>query len=164
MPPMFTRLLAERLQATVKLRVEEAREGTVVESGKVLIAPGDYHMRLQRNNWKTIVALDQGPPENSCRPAVDVLFRSAHEVYGSGVVAVVLTGMGSDGLRGTEILKASGACVIRVSHSDAAAVARPARTSGGAVGRRARSLAYASRSAPTFFRGSSVPTNRMQPF
>lgn len=112
MPPVFTRLLAERLQNATKLKVEEAVHGTVVEPGKVLIAPGNYHMRVHKNGLKTSVTLDQEPPENSCRPAVDVLFRSVEEAYGAAVICVILTGMGYDGLRGTEVLKARGACVI----------------------------------------------------
>jgi two-component system chemotaxis response regulator CheB len=112
MPPVFTRLLAERLQTITKLKVEEATEGAVVERGKVLIAPGDHHMRVHKGVLKTVVTLDQEPPENSCRPAVDVLFRSVEEAYGPAVISVILTGMGYDGLRGMEVLKAHGAYVI----------------------------------------------------
>ncbi|MEO5922296.1 MAG: chemotaxis response regulator protein-glutamate methylesterase [Bryobacteraceae bacterium] len=112
MPPVFTRLLAERLQASSKLNVQEASDGLVVQGGNVYIAPGDYHMRLRRTGLKVTIQLDQEAQENSCRPAVDVLFRSVNEIYGSDVVAAVLTGMGYDGLRGAEILKAGGACVL----------------------------------------------------
>lgn len=112
MPPVFTRLLAERLQTLTKLKVEEAVEGANVESGKILIAPGNYHMRIRKCGLKATVTLDQEPPENSCRPAVDVLFRSVEEAYGPASIAVVLTGMGYDGLRGTQVLKAHGAYVI----------------------------------------------------
>jgi two-component system, chemotaxis family, protein-glutamate methylesterase/glutaminase len=112
MPPVFTRLLAERLQASSKLKVLEATDGLPVEGGTVYIAPGDYHMRLRRAGLKVTIHLDQEAQENSCRPAVDVLFRSVNEVYGSDVVAAVLTGMGYDGLRGAEILKAGGAYVL----------------------------------------------------
>jgi two-component system chemotaxis response regulator CheB len=112
MPPLFTRLLAERLQAITSLRVEEAAEGSPVTPGKVLIAPGDYHMQVRNGGDPAVVALDQSPPENSCRPAVDVLFRSAAEAYGGAVISAVLTGMGQDGLRGVDTLKARGAYVI----------------------------------------------------
>ncbi len=112
MPPLFTRLLAERLQANSALKIEEASDGALVEAGKVLIAPGDYHMRVARKGTQTVVTLDQGPPENSCRPAVDVLFRSVEEVYGGAAIAAVLTGMGYDGSRGASVLKAAGAYVI----------------------------------------------------
>ena len=112
MPPLFTRLLAERLHATSKLTVNEATEGAYVEAGKVLIAPGDFHMRLQRAGQKVTTVLDQSPPENSCRPAVDVLFQSAAEIWGASTLAVILTGMGQDGLRGTQNLRSAGAYVI----------------------------------------------------
>ena len=112
MPPLFTRFLAERLAAHSKIRVEEAAEGMLVEPGKALIAPGDYHMRLSQRDGRVIIRLDQGPLENSCRPSVDVLFRSVEEVYKGAAISVILTGMGQDGLRGAEVLKASGAWVI----------------------------------------------------
>ena len=112
MPPLFTRFLAERLNSTCALRVEEAVEGCVVERGKILIAPGDFHMKVVERNGQVAISLDQSPQENFCRPAVDALFRSAAEVYGASVIAVVLTGMGQDGLRGAERLKARGAAVF----------------------------------------------------
>ena len=112
MPPLFTRLLSERLHSTCRLAVEEASQGLPVTAGKILIAPGNFHMKLDPNGGKVRVFLDQSPPQNSCRPAVDALFASAGEVYGGAAIAVVLTGMGQDGLRGVEILKAQGASVL----------------------------------------------------
>jgi len=112
MPPLFTRFLAERLQTGTGLKVEEAAQGAPVARGRVLIAPGDYHMRVCRNGGDPVINLDQSPPENSCRPAVDVLFRSVGEVYGGSVVSAILTGMGQDGLRGVEVLRANGAYII----------------------------------------------------
>lgn len=112
MPPLFTRLLADRLQKQTTLRVVEARDGEQVVGGTIYIAPGDFHMRVRKAGGQVVITLDQAPPENSCRPAVDVMFRSVHEVYGGSAVAVVLTGMGQDGLRGVELLKASGAHVV----------------------------------------------------
>jgi two-component system, chemotaxis family, protein-glutamate methylesterase/glutaminase len=112
MPPLFTRLLAERLNSTCQLPVCEASQGCMVEPGRILIAPGDFHMKLAQHGAAVTVFLDQSPRQNSCRPAVDALFASAAEVYGGAVLAVILTGMGQDGLRGVEILKARGASVI----------------------------------------------------
>jgi two-component system chemotaxis response regulator CheB len=112
MPPMFTRLLAERLQAGSRLKIEEAVQGARVEAGKALIAPGDFHLRIRNEGAAVKVCLDQSPPENSCRPAVDVTFRSVAEIYGGAALAVVLTGMGQDGMRGVQSLKALGAYVI----------------------------------------------------
>jgi len=112
MPPLFTRLLAERINATCKLPAEEATQDSPVVPGKILIAPGDFHMKLASNGSGIRVVLDQGPRQNSCRPAVDALFSSAAEIYGGAVLAVILTGMGQDGLRGAGILKALGATVL----------------------------------------------------
>jgi two-component system chemotaxis response regulator CheB len=94
------------------LRVQEASQGNAVEPGRILIAPGDFHMKLVANSGTISVSLDQTERQNSCRPAVDALFASTGEVYGGAAVAVILTGMGQDGLRGTGILKAQGASVI----------------------------------------------------
>jgi two-component system chemotaxis response regulator CheB len=112
MPPLFTRLLAERLNATCQLPVEEATHGRRVEPGRILIAPGDFHMKLAANGNAVSICLDQSPRLNSCRPAVDALFASAGEVYGGAALAVILTGMGQDGLHGAEILKAQGASLL----------------------------------------------------
>ena len=112
MPPLFTRLLAERLHATCRLPVEEGRQGESVTAGRILIAPGDFHMKVASHDRGVSVCLDQSPPLNSCRPAVDALFTSIGEVYGGAVIAAVLTGMGQDGLHGAQILKAHGASVL----------------------------------------------------
>jgi two-component system chemotaxis response regulator CheB len=112
MPPLFTRLLAERLDSICKLRVEEATQGRMVEPGRILIAPGDFHMKLAANGGAVCVNLDQSQRLNSCRPAVDALFTSTGEVYGGAALAVILTGMGQDGLRGVEILRAQGASIL----------------------------------------------------
>jgi two-component system chemotaxis response regulator CheB len=112
MPPLFTRLLAERLHSSCRLAVEEARQGEPVEAGKVLIAPGDFHLKVASSGGGARVNLDQSPPQNSCRPAVDALFTSVGEVYGGATIAVILTGMGQDGLHGVGILKAQGASVL----------------------------------------------------
>jgi two-component system chemotaxis response regulator CheB len=112
MPALFTRLLAERLYSSCRLAVEEARQGGRVDAGKILIAPGDFHMKVTNRGDGVHVYLDQSPPQNSCRPAVDALFSSVSEVYGGAVIAVILTGMGQDGLRGAEILKVRGASIL----------------------------------------------------
>jgi two-component system chemotaxis response regulator CheB len=112
MPPLFTRLLAERLNSTCQLSAGEANQGSLIEQGKILIAPGDFHMKVASNGGVACVSLDQSPRQNSCRPAVDALFASTGEVYGGAALAVILTGMGQDGLRGAEILKAQGASIL----------------------------------------------------
>jgi len=112
MPPLFTRLLAERLHASCRLSVQEASQGDPVDAGKILIAPGDFHLKVASDGKGVRACLDQSPPQNSCRPAVDVLFASIGEVYGGAAIAVIMTGMGQDGLRGAGILKAQGASIL----------------------------------------------------
>lgn len=112
MPPMFTRLLAQRLNAQSGLSVVEAEAGMAVEAGNVYIAPGDFHMQVKRRGAQIEITLDQGPQENCCRPAVDVLFRSAAEVWGNHAAAVVMTGMGQDGCAGARSLWAAGSPII----------------------------------------------------
>jgi len=112
MPPLFTRLLAERLQSICSLPVAEASQGAAVEPGKILIAPGDFHLKVAAQGAGVRVCLDQSPPQNSCRPAVDALFSSTGEAYGGAAIAAILTGMGQDGLRGAGILKTLGATVL----------------------------------------------------
>lgn len=102
MPPIFTKLLADRLSASCPLTFSEARDGDRLEPGRVWLAPGDNHMRVVSDAAGARIVLDQEPPENSCRPSVDVLFRSVAAVYGPATLAIVLTGMGQDGLRGCE--------------------------------------------------------------
>lgn len=112
MPPLFTRLLAERLTAHSPHKVVEAAGDEVLEPGKVYIAPGDYHLVLERRGTVVRTLLNQEPPENSCRPAVDPMFRSAVKAFGGGVLGVVLTGMGQDGLRGCEYIRDAGGQVV----------------------------------------------------
>ena len=112
MPPLFTHHLATRLNQVVPLEVAEATEGEAVVPGRVLIAPGDYHLALESCDSQWICRLQKGPPENSCRPAVDVLFRSAAEVAGPNCLGLVLTGMGRDGHRGAEWIVSAGGTVL----------------------------------------------------
>ena len=109
MPAMFTRLLAERLQASSALQVKEAVDGMEVLPGQAIIARGDYHLTVHRKGSSVFIELDQNPRINFCRPSVDVLFRSLVNVYGNKVLSVMLTGMGADGLKGTEELRTAGA-------------------------------------------------------
>lgn len=112
MPPVFTHHLAARLDQMCLLTVREAAGNETLRPGEVLIAPGDFHLELRRRGTEVKTVLQQGPPENSCRPAVDVLFRSAAGVYGPNCLAVVLTGMGHDGLRGADEIVHAGGTVL----------------------------------------------------
>jgi len=108
MPAAFTTTLAKRLDGASDLSVKEARAGEVVTPGAVRIAPGGFHMVVERKGGGVILNLNEDPPEQGCRPAVDVLFRSVAEVYGKHTLAVILTGMGKDGLNGSEAIIGQG--------------------------------------------------------
>ena len=112
MPPMFTKLLADRLNARSGLHILEGTQGAVLEPGLAYVAPGGYHMEVRRRGTRVVVNLNQDAPEHSCRPAADVLFRSVASVYGNRALGVVLTGMGSDGLRGCEQIHEAGGRVL----------------------------------------------------
>jgi two-component system chemotaxis response regulator CheB len=112
MPPIFTRQFAERLSVRSAIRVEEGSAGAILSPAHAWIAPGDFHMKVTRKglNWR--LNLDQGPKVNSCRPAVDVLFRSVVAAYGANVLGVVMTGMGTDGVLGAQEIHDAGGDVI----------------------------------------------------
>lgn len=112
MPPGFTANLARNLNLRCSLRVHEATDGDTVRAGSVLIAPGDHHMELRRAYGAVSVTLHQGAPENFCRPAVDVLFRSVAATWGASSLCLVLTGMGQDGLLGAEVIGQAGGTVL----------------------------------------------------
>ena len=112
MPPIFTRLLADRLASRSAIPVEEGSAGAILSPGHAWIAPGNFHMKVIHAGLQWRLNLNQGPPENSCRPAVDVLFRSVAEAYGANVLGVVMTGMGADGALGAQHIRDAGGDVI----------------------------------------------------
>ncbi len=112
MPPTFTTILAEHLARSSKRPAHEAIDGEVVKPGTIYLAPGGRHMRVVRHGADVVIALDDGPPVNFCKPAVDPLFTSATEVWQTGTFAAILTGMGSDGMRGGKDIIAAGGNVI----------------------------------------------------
>lgn len=112
MPPIFTETLARRLSNELKLPVEEAKDGALLRAGQVLIAPGDFHLVLQRRGDDVFTVLDRSPQRNSVRPSVDVMFESVVEIYRGRVMGVILTGMGDDGLLGCRAIKRAGGGVM----------------------------------------------------
>ncbi len=112
MPPTFTTILAEILERAGGRPVHEAVDGEALRAGAIYIAPGGRHLRVIRRDGVPSVALDDGPQINFCKPAVDPMFSSAAETWGSWNLALVLTGMGSDGTRGAADIVAAGGCVI----------------------------------------------------
>ncbi|BCJ43135.1 hypothetical protein GCM10010168_01230 [Actinoplanes ianthinogenes] len=112
MPPVFTKMFAERLDRSTPLKVVEAGDGMELTAGTVYIAPGDRHLVFTRRGTSTLTQLSNAPQENSCRPAVDVMFRSVAALYGNTAFATVLTGMGQDGRGGAKVLRDAGCEVL----------------------------------------------------
>ncbi len=113
MPPLFTKSLADNLNKYAQLSVKEAEDGETIQPGTVYIAPGGRHMVIRKAGSSFKIGLNDAPPENSCRPSVDVLFRSIAGQFPSGrTLSIILTGMGSDGFKGTRSLKRKGTYCI----------------------------------------------------
>src|ERR1700716_2399137 len=112
MPPTFTTILAEHLARSSHRPAREAVDGETVKAGQIYLAPGGRHMRVVRHGTDVVIALDDGPPVNFCKPAVDPLFTSALDVWQGGTLALILTGMGSDGMRGGKDIVAGGGSVM----------------------------------------------------
>lgn len=130
MPATFTTILAEHLARISKRPVHEARDGEPVAAGTVYVAPGSRHMRVRRAGDRPVISLDDGPPINFCKPAVDPLFRSAVEIWSEAALALVLTGMGNDGRRGAAEIVTAGGSVIAQDEATSAVWGMP-----GAVAR-----------------------------
>jgi len=112
MPPLFTRLLAERISAISGRRAREGEAGAMLMPGDIWLAPGGFHMEVEKSPQGVRLLLHEGPPECSCRPAVDVLFRSVAQVFGKHALGVVLTGMGQDGLVGSQHIREAGGQIL----------------------------------------------------
>jgi len=124
----MTRQLAEQLAGQCALKVREAREGEAVQPGSVLLAPGDWHLEVQAGPSGAVRAhLQQGPKEQSVRPAADVLFRSAAQVARREVLGIVLTGLGEDGLAGARAIVAAGGKVWAQDRASAVAPSMPGK-------------------------------------
>jgi two-component system chemotaxis response regulator CheB len=112
MPENFTEYLAKRLNSKSPLTVEEAKDGLELKAGRAYVAPGNHHLEVERDDERYYLKTSRGPLVNSCRPSVDVLFKSVARVYGGAALAVVLTGMGQDGLTGCRQIAAVGGSVV----------------------------------------------------
>jgi two-component system chemotaxis response regulator CheB len=112
MPPTFTALLGEHIQRSTGWPAREGKDGDALVPGEILIAPGNHHMVVEKTARGIAVRINQGPPENFCRPAVDPMFRSAATAFGGHVLALVLTGMGQDGLVGARAIVSAGGTVV----------------------------------------------------
>ncbi|MXN65440.1 chemotaxis-specific protein-glutamate methyltransferase CheB [Stappia sp. GBMRC 2046] len=112
MPPTFTAILAEHLGKAAMRPAKEAADGDVLQPGHIYVAPGGRHLVLEKDHGQAVARLTDDPPVNFCKPAVDPLFDSAAKVFGSSVLAVVLTGMGHDGADGVKTIAAGGGAII----------------------------------------------------
>ncbi len=112
MPATFTAVLADHISRSTGLACAEAKDGETVVPGRIFLAPGNFHMIVERKGTQVVVRLNDGPPENYCRPAVDPMLRSIAKVYGSRTLVTILTGMGADGLKGGKEVTAAGGAVI----------------------------------------------------
>lgn len=112
MPATFTVILADHITKSAKRPCAEGKDGEVLKSGRIYLAPGDFHMTVRRAGTNLTLKLDQSPQENFCRPAVDPLFRSVAKAVGAGALCVVLTGMGHDGMKGGEEIVAAGGTIL----------------------------------------------------
>lgn len=112
MPATFTTILAEHITRLSGWNAAEGKDGEIIQGGRVYIAPGDFHMVVDSQGVNKVIKLNKNPPENFCRPAVDPMFRSIAQTYGKRVLAVILTGMGQDGMKGGQVLVNGGASLI----------------------------------------------------
>lgn len=122
MPPGFTKSLAERLNSMSAVHVKEAVHGEILEDGTAYIAPGNYHMHVKKRGIAMVVELSQKEPVNGHRPSVDVLFESAGDLDQTNKIAVILTGMGSDGSNGIKRMKTKDPSTITIAESEKTAV------------------------------------------
>jgi two-component system chemotaxis response regulator CheB len=104
-----------------------------LKEGRIYVAPGNYHMTVEPGRAGAIIRLDQNPPENFCRPAVDPMLRSVAKVYGPNVMTVILTGMGNDGFRGSQVITASGGTVIAQDEATSVVWGMPRAVAVGGV-------------------------------
>ncbi len=112
MPPTFTTILAEHISRISGWEAAESKDAEVVRSNRIYIAPGDFHMVVETKGVDKVIRLNKNPPENFCRPSVDPMLRSVAAAWGRRVLTVILTGMGSDGLKGGQAVIAAGGTVI----------------------------------------------------
>lgn len=133
MPPSFTKILAGHLSKATGLTCVEAEEGEILKNGQVYIAPGDHHMGVENEAGRYFLTLNQDAPENFCRPAVDPMFRSLSEVFGPAVLGVILTGMGHDGLAGSQAIFDGGGTIIAQNEATSVVWGMPGAVSAAGI-------------------------------
>ncbi|MCL2473592.1 MAG: chemotaxis response regulator protein-glutamate methylesterase [Alphaproteobacteria bacterium] len=133
MPPSFTTIFADNIKKQFSVNCCEAQDGQVLEAGGYYVAPGDYHMLFVKQQSNVVIKLTKDPKENFCRPAVDPMIRSLVSVFGSKVLAVILTGMGYDGLKGSQVLADAGGVVISQDEASSVVWGMPGAVAGAGL-------------------------------
>ncbi len=133
MPPMFTKILADRLGRSGAWTVREAEDGDELKPGVALVAPGGRHMLFKQQGTRIFAKLDDGPPENFCRPAVDPMFRSVNKLFGGAVLGVVLTGMGDDGTKGAKEIIDTGGTIVAQNEETSVVWGMPGAVTGAGL-------------------------------
>jgi two-component system chemotaxis response regulator CheB len=163
MPPDFTRSFAERLDRVCPMRVAEARDGELAEPGRVLLAPGDLHLRVRGTADRPEVYLTYGPLVNGMRPAADVTFIDAAGVWGADVLGVVLTGMGRDGLEGSRAIAAAGGIVLAQDEMSSAVWGMPGEVVEAGLATAVLPLDRFAATVPTLCRNVPKPSEPFEP-
>ena len=133
MPKTFTAILAQHIEQTCKIPCFEGAEGMPLKKGCAYVAPGGYHMILKKSGADTVIHVDEGPLENFCRPSVNPMLRSLLTIYGSRILTVILTGMGSDGSQACQELVAQGGQVIAQDKSTSVVWGMPAAIANAGI-------------------------------
>ena len=133
MPATFTTILAQHISRLAGMTAAEGQDGEIIRPERVYVAPGDFHMIVEAKGANKVLRIVKGPPENYCRPAVDPMFRSLASAYGRRVLAVVLTGMGSDGAKGGESIRAAGGTVIAQDEASSVVWGMPGATATAGI-------------------------------
>lgn len=133
MPATFTAILADHLKQATGWQAQEGRDGMVIKPGEIYVAPGGKHMVVDDADGQVVIRLTDDPPENFCRPAVDPLFRSAGRIFGERILAIILTGMGHDGLRGARDITKSGATLLAQDEASSVVWGMPGAVAGAGL-------------------------------
>lgn len=133
MPPTFTTILAEHISRVSGWKAAEAQDGEVITSNRIYVAPGDFHMLVDVKGNDKIVRITKDPPENFCRPSVDPMLRSISAAWGRRVLAVILTGMGSDGAKGGQVVADNGGTVIAQDEASSVVWGMPGAAAGAGI-------------------------------
>lgn len=156
MPATFTSILADHIAKASGRPCAEAKDGEVLASGRIYVAPGDFHMSVKRQGASLALHLDKNPPENFCRPAVDPLFRSVAKTVGAGALCVVLTGMGSDGAKGGQEIVDAGGTILAQDEKSSVVWGMPGAVATKGLCAAVKTLPELSKAVSTLVKGGKL--------